>query len=163
MRSGFHVLKKQQFRLDLGHLKCCFSSMIETYDVPRRTSMALITTAAVLLLLPGCENFWRVKRPVTTGPGEYPGLVQPPAHPVSPLPPRLHPDPEPQPEPQPEPIPPSKPRSGPRPIAIAVPGKPGFVFSPYNNKVIDVQGFHSGALVADPTYPMSERKFFRVP
>lgn len=57
----------------------------------------------------------------------------------------------------------AKPPAGPRPTAMAVPGKPGFVFSPYNNKVIDVQGFNSGALVADPTYPMSERKFFRVP
>lgn len=157
------MLKKQQFSLDLGHMKCCFSSMIKASDVPRRTSKALVSTAALLLLLPGCENFWRVKRPVTAGPGEHPELVQPPIRPVPP--PLLRPDPDPDPEPQrePQPTPPSKPKSGPRPIAITVPGKPGFVFSPYNNKVIDVQGFHSGALVADPTYPMSERKFFRVP
>jgi hypothetical protein len=44
-----------------------------------------------------------------------------------------------------------------------VPGKPGFVFSPFNNKLIDVQGIQSGRLVADPTYPASEKKYFRVP
>jgi hypothetical protein len=44
-----------------------------------------------------------------------------------------------------------------------VPGKPGFVFSPFNNKLIDVQGIPSGRLVADPQYPASEKKYFRVP
>ncbi len=38
-------------------------------------------------------------------------------------------------------------------VARPVPGKPGFVFSPYNNKIIDVKGIPSGTLVADPTYP----------
>ena len=49
------------------------------------------------------------------------------------------------------------------PVARAVPGKPGFVFSPYNNKIINAKGFPSGALVADPNYPRSEKKYFRVP
>ena len=48
-------------------------------------------------------------------------------------------------------------------VARPVPGKPGFVFSPFNNKVIDVTGIPSGRLVADPTYPASEKKHFRVP
>ncbi len=48
-------------------------------------------------------------------------------------------------------------------VARPVPGKPGFVFSPFNNKVIDVKGIPSGRLVADPTYPASEKKHFRVP
>jgi hypothetical protein len=155
------VLKKQQFKLDPDPSKCCFSSMIKPSECPRWNRATLISTAAlVLLMLPGCEKFWRVQKPVTTSPGQHPGMVQPPTGPA-PLPPVL-PEPEPQPEPEPEPEPP-KPAPGPRPTAIAVPGKPGFVFSPYNNKVIDVQGFRPGALVADPTYPMSERKFFRVP
>lgn len=47
--------------------------------------------------------------------------------------------------------------------AQPVPGKPGFVFSPFNNKVIDVRGMPSGTLVADPTYDASEKKHFRVP
>lgn len=53
-------------------------------------------------------------------------------------------------------------------VAQKVPGKEGFVFSPYNNKVIDVHNpdgslIPSGTLVADPTYPESEKKYFRVP
>lgn len=50
-----------------------------------------------------------------------------------------------------------------RPVAKAVPGQPGVVFSPYNNKIIDVRGIPAGGLVADPTYPASEKKYFRVP
>jgi hypothetical protein len=47
--------------------------------------------------------------------------------------------------------------------ANKVPGKEGFVFSPYNNKVIDVRDIPSGQLVQDPTYPPAEKKYFRVP
>jgi hypothetical protein len=49
------------------------------------------------------------------------------------------------------------------PFANPVPGKDGFVFSPYNNKVVDVRDIPSGQLVQDPTYPQSEKKYFRVP
>ena len=49
------------------------------------------------------------------------------------------------------------------PFANKVPGKEGFVFSPYNNKVVDVRGIPTGTLVADPTYAASEKKYFRVP
>lgn len=49
------------------------------------------------------------------------------------------------------------------PSANPVPGKPGFVFSPYNNKLVDVNGIPSGQLVQDPTYPPAEKKYFRVP
>lgn len=49
------------------------------------------------------------------------------------------------------------------PVAEAVQGKPGFVLSPFNNKVVDVRDIPPGTLVADPTYPMEEKKFFRVP
>lgn len=48
-------------------------------------------------------------------------------------------------------------------FASKVPGKEGFVFSPYNNKVVDVSGIPSGTLVMDPTYSASEKKYFRVP
>lgn len=48
-------------------------------------------------------------------------------------------------------------------FANKVPGKEGFVFSPYNNKVVDVRDIPSGTLVQDPTYPPSEKKYFRVP
>jgi hypothetical protein len=49
------------------------------------------------------------------------------------------------------------------PTAVKVPGKPGMVFSPFNNKLVDVSGIPSGKLVRDPTYPESEKKIFRVP
>jgi hypothetical protein len=47
--------------------------------------------------------------------------------------------------------------------ASKVPGKEGFVFSPYNNKVVDVRDIPSGTLVQDPTYPAADKKYFRVP
>jgi hypothetical protein len=68
--------------------------------------------------------------------------------------------------PDPDPEPPARPDPEPEPtiqVARPVPGKPGFVFSPFNNKIIDVKDFPSGTLVADPTYPKSEKKYFRVP
>jgi hypothetical protein len=61
-------------------------------------------------------------------------------------------------EPTKQPAPPKN-----HPVAQAVPGKPGFVFSPFNNKVVDVRGIASGTLVADPQYPAAEKKHFRVP
>lgn len=59
--------------------------------------------------------------------------------------------------------PPAQPKKEVYDFATKVPGKEGFVFSPYNNKVVDVRGLPSGTLVTDPTYPASEKKYFRVP
>lgn len=64
--------------------------------------------------------------------------------------------------------PPAEQRRTDWPYANKVPGKEGFVFSPYNNRVIEVrdeQGnlIPTGTLVQDPTFPASEKKFFRVP
>lgn len=61
------------------------------------------------------------------------------------------------------PLPPEPAPASTYPIAKAVPGKPNMVFSPFNNRPIDVEGIASGKLVADPTYPASEKKYFRVP
>jgi hypothetical protein len=61
------------------------------------------------------------------------------------------------------PQPPVEQRRPDYPFANKVPGKDGFVFSPYNNKVVDVRDIPSGTLVQDPTYPASEKKYFRVP
>lgn len=52
---------------------------------------------------------------------------------------------------------------GGHPVGARVPGKEGFMFSPHNGKLIDVRGIPSGTLVADPTFPPSERKYIRVP
>ena len=49
------------------------------------------------------------------------------------------------------------------PLAEALPGKPGFVISPFNNKIVDVTGIPPGTLVADPTRPPEEKAYFRVP
>lgn len=49
------------------------------------------------------------------------------------------------------------------PTATPLPDKPGFVYSPYNNKVVDIRDIPSGTLVADPHFQPSEKKFFRAP
>ena len=49
------------------------------------------------------------------------------------------------------------------PTAVVIPGRPGMVFSPYNNRVIDCIGMRSGSLVMDPQYPREEKKWFIVP
>jgi hypothetical protein len=59
--------------------------------------------------------------------------------------------------------PPVEPKKSDYAFANPVPGKEGFVFSPYNNKMVDVRDIPSGTLVQDPTYPASEKKYFRVP
>ena len=48
-------------------------------------------------------------------------------------------------------------------FANKVPGKDGFVFSPYNNKIVDVREIPSGTLVQDPTYTGDGKGYFRVP
>jgi len=49
------------------------------------------------------------------------------------------------------------------PVANPAPGKPGYVLSPYNHKLILVRGIPSGAVVPDPATPDSDKKYFRVP
>ena len=49
------------------------------------------------------------------------------------------------------------------PIAEPIQGQPGMVISPFNGKPIDVKGIAPGTLVADPTYPLEDKKYFRVP
>ena len=54
------------------------------------------------------------------------------------------------------------------PYGIKVPGKENVVLSPYNKKLVSVlddkdNPIPSGTLVTDPTYPISEKKYFRVP
>lgn len=73
---------------------------------------------------------------------------------------------EPLPEPSPDkivdpPVPP--PASGEYPVARKVPGREGMVFSPYNNRLLSVEGLASGILVSDPQYPAAEKRYFRVP
>lgn len=75
-------------------------------------------------------------------------------------------EPAPQPQPQPQPQPPAPPVVEKKPeykYATKVPGKDGFVISPYNNKMIDVRGMAPGTLVQDPTYTGAGKGYFRVP
>ena len=53
--------------------------------------------------------------------------------------------------------------AAPLPVANLAPGRDGMVISPYSNKLVDVRGIRGGTLVADPTFPASEKKYFRVP
>ncbi len=61
------------------------------------------------------------------------------------------------------PKPPVEEKRSDQPVANKVPGKDGFVFSPYNNKVVDVRDIPSGTLVQDPTYTGAGKGYFRVP
>ncbi len=56
-----------------------------------------------------------------------------------------------------------KPKAKTYPYATAVPGKPGYVFSPYSQKVINVKDIPSGKLVKDPNDSSDTKRFFRVP
>lgn len=58
---------------------------------------------------------------------------------------------------------PAPPRDTPAPTAVALKDKPGYVMSPFNDKIIDVRDLPPGTLVADPTFPIEEKKYFRVP
>lgn len=49
------------------------------------------------------------------------------------------------------------------PYAISIPNQKGYVRSPYNNRIVDVRGIPSNGLCADPSYPASDKKYFRVP
>ena len=75
--------------------------------------------------------------------------------------------PEPTPKPQeeapsPEAAPAVKSKGG---YPVAVPSKlmSGYVISPYDGKKISVKGVASGSLVADPRYPLDQKKYFVVP
>lgn len=46
--------------------------------------------------------------------------------------------------------------------AIAIPGKPGFVYNPWTNKAVDVRAIPSGQLIRDPNDGNPDHKF-RVP
>lgn len=59
--------------------------------------------------------------------------------------------------------PPAPKRTEADPYASKVPGREGFVFSPYNNKIVDVRDIPSGTLVRDPTYTGEGNGRFRVP
>ncbi len=65
---------------------------------------------------------------------------------------------------QPAPTPPTVVEKRPEyKFAQNVPGKDGFVLSPYNGKVVDVRDIPSGTLVQDPTYTGDGKGYFRVP
>jgi hypothetical protein len=49
------------------------------------------------------------------------------------------------------------------PVAQAVPGKPGFIFSPYDNKVIDATSAEPGSIFKDPGSPPDEPRFIKLP
>lgn len=46
-----------------------------------------------------------------------------------------------------------------QPTAKPVPSRPGYVFNPWTNQIVDVQGLPPGTLVRDPADPVPNRKF----
>ena len=44
-----------------------------------------------------------------------------------------------------------------------MPGTASFIFSPYDNKIIDVTGFEPGSLVKDPSSPPGEPRYIKIP
>jgi hypothetical protein len=49
------------------------------------------------------------------------------------------------------------------PEALPVPGKAAFVFSPYDNKIIDVKGIDPGTVIQDPGAPEGTTRYFKTP
>lgn len=49
------------------------------------------------------------------------------------------------------------------PVAKPVPGKEGFFFSPYDNKIVDANGIEPGEVIKDPGSPEGEARFFKLP
>lgn len=45
------------------------------------------------------------------------------------------------------------------PTAVPIPGKAGYVFNPYNNNAVYVQGIAAGKTVRDPEDPNTDHKF----
>ena len=124
-----------------------------------RRHRRFLAIAAIAALTPCCNWIGWNRQPEPTPP--LAGHAQPPRPAPSPTPPVPTPAPAPPaPDPEPEPL---TLDSKSIPTAKAVPGKDGFVFSPFNNHLIDVKGFKSGTLVSDPRFQLSDRKFFRVP
>lgn len=94
--------------------------------------------------------------------GPRPQTEPPPPEKLSDMKPELQETPVPEPE-APLPPRPKPPVAQNLPVARKVPGRDGFVFSPFNNKMLDVKGVPSGTKVRDPNFPESERKYFLVP
>lgn len=122
-------------------------------DFMKRIVLSAVAVAA-LGLLAGCEPY-DPKPPKKQGGGWHPPKPVEPQAPVEPTPP---PDPKPS-APEPPPTTPSGPAVpeppktvGELPYAKAVPGKSGFVTSPYEpyKGYIDVRGFPPGTEVKDP-------------
>ncbi len=61
----------------------------------------------------------------------------------------------------PKPI--AKPKVPTFPVAKKVPGRDGFVYSPYDNTVIDVRTVPAGKLVKNPKDSSGAKRYFRVP
>jgi hypothetical protein len=49
------------------------------------------------------------------------------------------------------------------PPAQGVPGKQGFIFSPYDNKIIDASGIEPGTVFKDPGSPPDAPRFIKLP
>lgn len=142
---------------------------MNTRDAIMQGGRVVMFAAAIGGLLPACQRY-RPSTPVSVATSGLAPLEQsfagepPPQTPPVPAPvPTLPPSPAPDLTSPPLPLPTEKAAVAAYPVAKPVPGREGVVFSPFNNRLVDVSGWKSGTLVNDPRYPESEKKYFRVP
>ena len=134
-------------------------------------SLLVMMAAATGLMVMSCSTYNEFRNP-TTG---YEGAITPKPdaeEKPEPKPQEIVKEEAPEPEPpKPEPKPEKKKEvaiedldlRGDFPTATPVEGSPGIVISPHSNKKVDVKDVPSGSLIADPRYPLEERKWFIVP
>ncbi len=97
--------------------------------LPMKSAIKALFAAAVIILLAGCGT--ESKPPQKSHPAQVSGSPSPSPTPVS----QVSPTPSPSPSPTPTlaaPTPTLKPTTGNLPYGTPVPGKPGFVVSPYS-------------------------------
>lgn len=114
-----------------------------------KTALLAISTVSAILLLAACEPETKPRKPAPTAPPET-GLSPTP----SPTP-EATATPEPSASPTPAdatPTPTPVGTTGNIPYGVPVPGKPGFVVSPYSpsSGYVDVRGFAPNSEVKDP-------------
>jgi hypothetical protein len=132
-----------------------------------KTAVAAVSVACLLALLAACEPETRSHRP----PPPQPGITgETPTPSPSPFDPNATPTPDPSASPTPDPNLPPTPTPSPSPASTTpdanipyaqpVPGKPGYVISPYSNQgFVNVEGLAPNSLARCPY----TKKIFRVP
>jgi hypothetical protein len=117
-------------------------------------ALLAFSTVTALVLLAACEPETKPSRPHRPTPGHTGSTPTPSPTPVgipTPSPTPENPTPTPSPTPTAATPTPTPGTTGSLPYGIPVPGKPGFVTSPFNQSgYVDVRGFAPNSEVRDP-------------